>query len=178
MASGDSLLYLPPGAAELSGGAGQGFAGPATLGTVARTPAPTGPQENAEVLLFPDTGSFYSIFNLIMPNHYSGGGLLIDIMWTGVSTASVVEFTSWFTRFDATDPFLTKEPFGGQSDVDGAPTVAREVLFAQIQHNDGAQMGNVVANDFFRLVFYRNANGPPDFYVGDVEVMALYLREQ
>ncbi len=178
MSSGDGLLFLAPGHAELSGSVGNGFGGPATLATLARAPTPTGPVENAQVIRYPNDDAYFAIYNCIMPNHYTGGGLLIKFYWSTTATSGVAEFTSWFTRWDEGDAFLTKEPFGGQSTVDAAQAVASDVAFNEIQHNDGAQMGNVVANDFFRLVFYRNTPGPPDSVSADVDVHALILVEE
>ena len=178
MSSGDSLLILTPGNAELSGSIGNGFGGPATLGTLARIPSPTGPQENASVIVYPDDDSYFAVFNCVMPNNYTGGGLLINILWTCAAIVGVTEWTSWFTPWFADDPFLTKEPDGGRSITDLAPTVARDVLITSIPHSDGIEMNNIVANDLFRLVFYRNAPGPPDNIVGDLELLALHLTEQ
>ncbi len=175
MSSGDALLIFTAHDAELPI-IGAGLA-PAVLTTVQTTPA-TGPQDKISVLAMPDDDEYTGIWTAFMPNHYTGGGVLVDIIWETTPTTGIFQCSTWFNKLDVGDPLLTQVWFGNQSTTQAAQAVSRDINRMQIQHDDGAQIGNLVANDYFRFSIRRLAPGPPDSITGDVRILAVYVTEQ
>ena len=81
MASGETFFTLTP----------QHNTPPATLfATLDVLVGASAPVESILVLDFDDTTQEYADFLCVMPEHYGGGGLTIDFMWSAAEAASDV----------------------------------------------------------------------------------------
>lgn len=174
MASGDALLFFTANDAELP--AIGGGLSPAVKGTIATTPVP-GPQDVLDVLEHGDASEHTGVWSAVMPKAYSGGGINVEIMWVTAATAGLSQWATWFNLLDVGVPLLTNSWFGGQSSVSPAQAVANDIQRVVIGHNDGAQMGNVVAGSFFRFAVRNLAPGPPASIVGDIKFISALLSE-
>lgn len=175
MASGDALLLFTAKDAELPV-AGGGMV-PAVRETIQTAPSPVGPHDVIDVLGCGDAASAAAQWSAVMPPAYSGGGIRVEVMWVTLATVGRAFWLSWFNKLDVGVNLITNAYFGGQSGSDLAGAVARDIIRTTIDHNDGAQMGNIVAGDFFRFSLRRDAPAPPNSVTGDIQLISALISE-
>lgn len=175
MASGDALLFFTANDAELPV-AGGGLV-PAVRETIQTAPSPVGPHDVIDVLGCPDDDEYAAQWSAVMPPAYSGGGIRVEVMWVTLATTGRAFWQTWFNKLDVGVNLITNGWFGGQSGSDLAAAVARDIIRSTIDHDDGAQMGNIVAGDFFRFSLRRDAPGPPNSVTGDIQLISALLSE-
>jgi hypothetical protein len=175
MASGDALLFFTAHDAELPV-SGNGLE-PAVRETILTAPSPVGPVDVIDVLGMPDDAAYSGQWSAVMPQAYSGGGIRVEVMWVTLATTGRAFFDTWFNKLDVGVNLITNGWFGGQSGSDLAPAVARDIIRSTIDHDSGAQMGNLVAGDFFRFNIRRDAPGPPNSVTGDIQFISALLSE-
>lgn len=175
MSSGDSLLFFTAKDAELPV-SGNGIE-PAVRETILTAPTPVGPVDVLDVLGMPDDNAYSAQWSAIMPLAYSGGGIRAEIMWVTLATTGRAFYNTFFNKLDVGVNLITNTWFGGQSGSDLAQAVARDIIRTTVDHNDGAQMGNVVAGDFFRFNIRRDAPGPPNSVTGDIQFISALISE-
>ena len=172
MASGDTLLILTP----------HSNAPPATLfATLDEIVGASTPAENIPVLDFDDTTQEYADFLCVMPEHYGGGGLTIDFMWSAAEAASdVCEWQIALRRIadDAEDLDTTAHTYAYNAVVATAAGTIGEVAYDTITFTDGVDMDSVAAGDYFLLRITRDPSPSSGTDVtGDASLHAIHVKE-
>lgn len=166
MASGDTLLIFTPSAASF--------------------PASAAPQidtrNNHLVLDYDDTAQETAYFAGVMPRHYGGGGVTIQLVWMAeTATTGNVEWETAFERHEDdvgdldSDSFATAQASGAVA----CASVSGEAKYtATNTHTAGAQLDSVVAGESFRLSVARDADdGTNDTMSDDAELMRVSIKE-
>lgn len=139
-------------------------------------------RNNHPVLDFDGSTDEEAYFEGVMPAHYGGGSIVIDLY---VALTSATSGTSrWQTdieRINSGGPDLDSNSFtgspqsngGSASGTSGIPTVI------SVTHTAGAQMDSLAAGEPFRLVVHRDADGTSgtDDITTDAELVRIVIRE-
>jgi hypothetical protein len=137
-------------------------------------------RNNIMVLDFDASTEEASIFRDILPAHYSGGGLTVDIYWMATSATSGA--TVWGgsieraqdggTDQDA-DSFAT-EQLSSASNANGTSGIKSK---ATITFSSGANMDSLAAGEPFRLKIARKVADAGDTMTGDAELTEIHVKE-
>ena len=157
MASGDSLLILGPKQADPT----------ATVHAIMTSiPGGSTPAEQYPIFAF-----VYLDFHCVMPEHYDGGGLTIDVITGAASTSNSYRFEAALRRIeDDTDDIETSHTYDYNGVTITPPTVVGEIGHDDITFTNGADMDSVVAGDKFVLRLYRDHD-----HAGDTMAAYAYL---
>lgn len=166
MATGDTLLTLPASAGIPPSSA---F-------------APLSRRNNHPVALFDAAADESLDFECVLPEHYGGGGLTIDIVWAAdTATTGNCIWNIQLERHEAeaSGSDLDTDAFAAvQAVTDAAPgTNAGRLAYATITFTDGAQMDSVAAGEAFRLRVTRDADNGSDTMAGDAQLLAIHVKE-
>lgn len=163
MASGASLIQFSPLGAEL--------------------PASNYPQfdvrNNHVVLDFDPATDETCYFSGVLPRHYAGGGITVDL---DVAATSATTGTSrWEVAFERVtgqdtdaDSFATAKSVGiAANGTSGVPTRG------SIAFTNGAELDSLAIGEAFRILVRRDADGTTgtDDQTGDSELLGVHLRE-
>lgn len=173
MASGDSLFVLTPGAIDAPDATG--------LAPYSVVAAATGQRP---VLLYDDTADEDAIWSSVLPRHYGGGGLTIDIYAAMAGANSGTKKVQWDVQIERV---VVGDGIGsGGSDFAAAnsanPTVdntADNVFKGTVTFTDGADMDSLAAGEAFRIRILRKATAGAgsDDAVGDCQLIRVECRE-
>lgn len=163
MASGDTLLVLTPLGSEP---------------TATNFPA-IGVRNLHPVLAFDQTTDESCTWHAVMPHHYGGGGVTISIVSVAVPTTGNVIWNTAFERIGAAQQDIDADGFAtaNASAASAVNGTSGNTIVTTVAHTAGAQMDSVVADELFRLKLTRNAASASDTVAGDVQVVAVYIRE-
>lgn len=119
----------------------------------------------------------YSI-PLIMPEHYAGGGVTLEIE-TRAATATSGNFIakaafSRETGQDADSDGFAAENLSSATATNGTSGIPTT---ATITFTDGADMDSVTAGDSFRLLVGRDADNASDTMSGDLQIVSVHIKE-
>lgn len=163
MASGDTLVVFLPQANEPPA------SNYATLDT----------RNGHSTLDFDATTDEAAVFTAILPRHYGGGGITVNLHW--LATTATSGTTRWQTAFEKiggqdldSDNFATANASGSSANgTSGIETIT------PIAHASGSAMASLAAGDAFRLKVNRDADGTTgtDDMTGDAELIAVELKE-
>ena len=130
---------------------------------------------------FDDTTDESVQFGFLMPSHYAGGGVTVTIGWmaTTATTGTISLDVGFKSVTDDADDLDTKA-FAAVNNAN--PTTASatgEVDYVNITFTDGADMDSVAADEYFRLIVTRDANGTTstDDMTGDMELVFVSIKE-
>ena len=115
----------------------------------------------------------------VMPRHYDGGGLTCVVMYMmATATTNAVVLNLAFERHndDAFD-LDTDGLAAANAATDTVPNVSGELGYATITFTDGADMDSIAAGEHFRMRFTRDANNGSDTAAGDLQLVAIEVRE-
>ncbi len=144
--------------------------------------APLSRRNNHPVALF-DAATDESIdFTLVMPKHYGGGGLTIDLVWAAASATSgncVWNVALERHQAESAGSDLDDDGFAPPNAVtDAAPaTSAGRLAYATVTFTDGADMDSIAAGEAFRMRVTRDANNASDTMAGDAQLLAAHIKE-
>lgn len=130
------------------------------------------------VLDFDDTTNEDAIFTGIMPAHYAGGGLTIEIGYSMSSALSGdVDIDLAFERIGDQQQDVDADGFAAANSVDNTtvPGTSGNVDVVTVTFTDGVDMDSVAANELFRLKLTRDAAS--DTATGDLELHYVYVKE-
>ncbi len=121
-------------------------------------------------------------FEGVMPAHYGGGSVIVDLY---VALSSATSGTSrWqtdFERLNNAGPDLDSDSFSGsfQSAGGSANVTSGIVTVISITHTVGAQIDSLAAGEPFRLKIRRDADGTSgtDDIATDAELTRVIIRE-
>ncbi len=166
MSSGDSLLAFYPDQNQ-------------PPGTIPATPDL---RNLHPVLDFDATIDEEAVFSAVMPEHYGGGGVTVEIHYS--MSSATTNNTVWqgaFERIGIGSQDVDSDGFAAfnSSGQDAVPGTSGFVGIATITFTNGADMDSVVAGELFRFKVRRDADdtSATDNAVGDAEMHAAALLE-
>lgn len=118
-----------------------------------------------------------AVFSGVMPSHYSGGGLTLDLFWTGTGTSNNVVWDAAWEELDPDNNDIDADVFGSAfSVISTANATSGKIVRAtvSISHVDA---GRPSAGDPFRLRIRRAAADTADTMSGDAELLAVHCKE-
>lgn len=120
-----------------------------------------------------------AIFSSVLPRHYAGGGLTVTVMWAASSaTSGDVVLDAQIERLEDEGTDMDADSFAAvQSVTVTAPGTSGAVQYSTIAFTSGAQMDSLAAGEAFRLKVRRDANNAADTMAGDLELVAVEIRE-
>ena len=162
MASGNTLFELMPQANEPPSSAY------ATLDT-----------RNGICVLDFDAASIESaVFRGVLPSHYAGGGLTLDLFWLGATaTSGDVKWGAAWEEQDAGNNDLDADAFGTESTQTTTTNGTSGKVTKSTITITHANMGSPAAGDPFRLKIRRIANDAADTMTGDAQLLAAHGKE-
>lgn len=160
MASGDTLLILPPLAGE----------------PTATNYAQIGLRNLHPTVDFDQTTQESIVFSGLLPRNYAGGGLTVSVVWATSVTSGNVQFLGAFERMDSAtdldaDSFAATQSTGTLT----VPATAGAPATQTIAFTSGAQMDSVAAGEPFRFKLQRDP--ATDTAAGDVQLLMVEIKE-
>lgn len=129
-------------------------------------------------LEFDDTTQEIAIFTGLLPRHYSAGGITLSIhAMMASATSGTVSWDVAFERMAGSGgAALTSDAFGAAQSVAAVtvPATAGVAFISTVTIAHGANTGNIVAGDSYRLRLRRVIGGAA---AGDAEMLAIEVRE-
>jgi hypothetical protein len=123
-----------------------------------------------------------AVFSSVLPAHYGGGGLTVELWWAASSaTSGSVRWQADIERMNAGGPDLDSDSFTGTFQSAGGTANATSGILTKtnITFTSGAQMDSLAAGEPFRLKIRRDADGTSgtDDATGDAELYAVHIKE-
>lgn len=142
--------------------------------------APLDTRNDIPVLLFDQTTSEIAVFGAVLPGHYAGGGLTIDLYWMGATATSgdvvwggsIERAQSGGTDQDA-DSFAT-EQLSAAVTTNATSGIKNK---STITFSSGANMDSLAANEPFRLKIARKPADAGDTMTGDAQLREVHVKE-
>ena len=145
-------------------------------------------RSDTPVLDFDASSNEVALFTRLMPRHYGGGGLTINV---GVSSTTATGDMSWAiflkSYTDDTDNLsnVGTDPSGLKvfaapnfNTAFDAATVAGEIAEEVTTFTNGADMDSILAGEYFHLLIMRDAqDGTNDDMAADAELVFIEIRE-
>lgn len=172
MASGDALLEWFPFSNEPPD------ADFATTDTILSTSSDE-PDDVYPVLDFdPGSTQEFAVLSGVMPEHYGGGGLTLDIGWVTEATSGNAKWDAALKNLAAGVNILTATYAAVNTQTTAANGTARVIVVTTITFTDGADMDSVLKNEFFHLLVTRDSADAADtINSNDLELLFIYLTE-
>jgi hypothetical protein len=161
MASGDTLVVFTPFGNEQPGANG------ATLDV----------RNNQPVLDFDAGTDEYAVFSGILPRSYAGSGLTVTLwcMMTSATSNNVIMQAAIERRnTDADSDSFAAAQSSAATAVNGTSGIPFAVTIA---FTAGAQMDSLAAGEPFRIKVNRDADNGSDNAAGDLELLAVEIKE-
>lgn len=135
-------------------------------------------RNNIVTLRFDSSTAESMVFRGVLPSHYSGGGLTLDLYWMASSaTSGAVVWGAAWEENDAGNNDLDADNFGTQSTATSTTAATSGQLTKTTITISHANMGSPAAGDPFRLQIQRVAANGSDTMTGDAELHSLHLKE-
>lgn len=163
MASGDTLCKWFTGHSEVPASGGCGI----------------GNRNGHDVMEFDDTTQEWVYFRDILPEHYDGGGVTVEI-WFAMKTATSgnVRGQTKFERLAPNDQDIDADGFASANSLGdtAVPSTSGVLKIVTIAHTAGAQMDSIVAGDMFRIGVSLYS-GSTSNATGDRQILGVRLYE-
>jgi len=136
-------------------------------------------RNNTVVLDFDAAADESAIWTSVLPVHYGGGGLTVEIHFAMTTEEDADEEVIWAVAIEAlSGQDLDSDGFAAaQTDTETVPTTCGVVDIASIAFTSGAQMDSLAAGGAFRIKVYRDADAAGDDAEGDAELIAIHIKE-
>ena len=120
-----------------------------------------------------------AVFTSVMPQRYDGGGLTVKVHYAmSIATADDVVIDVAIERIGDESQDIDSDGFAVvQSVTDTVPGTSGHVGVATVAFTGGAQMDNVAKGDAYRVKMTRDADNAADDAAGDMELVAVEVRE-
>jgi hypothetical protein len=116
------------------------------------------------------------VFAGVLPSHYGGGDLTIELHWA--STSATTGNVRWLAALEkASGADIDADSFGAASSATGAAAASSGTLTKTALSISAASAGNPAAGDALRLKVTRDADHAADTMADDAELWAVHLRE-
>jgi len=141
------------------------------------TPAVMGQRNNHVTLDFDAAADRMSVFSLIMPAAYGGGGITVVLQWVAATaTTGNVKWNVEIERTTAQD--TDSDSFASaQTATTACDGTSGIIATTSIAFTSGAQMDSVVALDRFRVRVTRDADDGADTMAGNAPLLGFYIKE-
>lgn len=161
MASGDSLIIgLVPRPPDANAATMDIKAGGST------------PAEQLLVFEFDDATDEYMDFGAVMPEHYSGNGIEVEIAWyADTATSNAVVWRAAFRRLDSAEDLGSSHTYSYQTTTTTTANDVEKINVTTISFSS-SQIDGVVAGDPFILRISRDADNASDTMAGDAQLVA------
>jgi hypothetical protein len=118
-----------------------------------------------------------AIFSGVMPRHYSGGGLTVNIHWASDGTGGDVDWDVDLERIGDSQQDIDSDGFVGANSTDGTsePATAGNVEITAVTFTDGADMDSIAVGEGFRMKVTRDAAS--DTGTNDVQLVFVEIKE-
>lgn len=172
MASGDTLVSWRALDAELP------IDEFATFGTLLAVA--TGPHDPVfPFLLFDDAVNRKAYFGSVMPNHYAGGGVNVQVVWMSPATSGNVVWIVSFKRMEDGVQRLDNLFFGNESNVIATTdNVAHVIDYDTIAVSDGAGINLIEAGEYFWMEMFRDGDSGSDTLTNEARLLSIIISEQ
>ncbi len=173
MASGDSLCAWEP---KSNDPPDADFATPDTILTTSSDE----PDDVIPVLDFDPGGTqeYITLPGPVMPLHYGGGGVTLDIWFTCEATSGNVKVDAAFKDLSVGVNLLTATYAAVNTDTVAVDATARDIFKATITFTNGADMDSVSAGNPFNLLITRDSADAADTVnANDLEFLRAHLFE-
>lgn len=143
------------------------------------TYATFGVRNNHAILEFDAATSETAYFEDVLPSHYSGGGLTVELYWmaaTATSGDAVWEVSVERNESAGTD--LDSDSFAtAQTATTTTSGTSGAINKTTITFTSGAQMDSLAAGEPFRLRVVRNGGSGSDTMTGDAQLSRVHIKE-
>lgn len=131
------------------------------------------------VLDFDDATDEAAVFKAVLPRNYAGGGLTVYLHYAMTNaTSGDVVLTAAFERIGDGQQDIDSDGFASaQTATVTVPGTSGHVDIAAITFTDGAQIDSLAVGEAFRLKITRDANAGGDTAAGDLELVAVEIKE-
>lgn len=120
-----------------------------------------------------------AIFTGILPRHYAGGGLTVYLHYAMSSAESGdVVLTVAFERIGDQQQDIDSDGFAtAKSATVTVPATSGLVDIASLAFTDGAEIDSIAVGEAFRVKVTRDADNVADTAAGDLELLAVEIKE-
>ncbi len=116
------------------------------------------------------------VFGDVLPAHYGGGALNVELHWT--ASAATSGNVRWQAAIEnTTDTDIDANGFGAATSVTAATAATSGILTKTTLTVSAANAGSPVAGEALRLKVIRDADDAADTMTDDAELWAVHLRE-
>lgn len=118
-----------------------------------------------------------AIFSGVMPRHYAGSGITVNIHWASDGTANDVDWDVGWERIGDSQQDIDSDGFATVNSTDGTsvPGTSGNVEITAITFTNGADMDSVAVGEGFRLKVTRDAAN--DTSTDDVQLLFIEIKE-
>ncbi len=135
-------------------------------------------RNSADVLAFDAATQEGAVFRGVLPSHYAGGGLTLDIYWMAASATSAdVKWDAAWEEGDPNNNDLDADNFGTASTVTTTTNGTSGKVVKSTITITHANMGSPAAGDPFRLRIRRLAADAADTMTGDTQLLECHGKE-
>lgn len=137
-------------------------------------------RSNTDVIDFDDNADESVEFPAWMPDNYDGGGITVTIGYMASTATSGTVSLNVALKSMTDDVDNISKAFATAINVNSTTASASgEIKYQTLMLDDGAEMDNVAANEWFKLMFERDANTQTstDNLVGDIELVFIEIKE-
>lgn len=131
------------------------------------------------VLDFDTTTQEAAFFKILMPAHYSGGGITVGLVWAATSaTSGTIGWDVAINRWQNGVDTIASSSFATAATVTAAtvPGTAGIVTYSTVNISNGANMDSLAATEAGRIRVRRDVSN--DTAAGDAELLMVVLFEQ
>lgn len=134
---------------------------------------------NSILVLAYDAASIESgVFRGVVPSHYAGGGLTLDVYWMAASaTSGDAKIGAAWEENDPNNNDLDSDAFGTESTQTTTTNATSGKVVKSTITISHANMGSPAAGDPFRLKLRRIANDAGDTMTGDLHFLIAHGKE-
>ena len=131
------------------------------------------------VLAYDASANEYTVFLGVIPSHYSGGGLTIDIYWmAATATSGATVWGASVERDNAANHDLDADAFATEQTASSTTdATSGKLTKTTITVSSGANMDSAAAGDPIRLKVRRLATDALDTMTGDAQLHSVHVKE-
>ena len=119
-----------------------------------------------------------AVFRGVMPSHYAGGGLTLDLFWMAASaTSGDVKWDAAYEENDTNNNDLDSDAFGTASTATTTTNGTSGKVTKSTITISHANCGSPAAGDPFRLRVRRIAADGGDTMTGDAQLLSIHAKE-
>lgn len=131
------------------------------------------------ILVFPDAVHRYGVFGAVMPAHYAGGGISVELVWMSPATSGNCRWIVSFKRVEDGVTNMSNLFFGPQTQISATTNgTAHVVDYDTLLVSDGANMQGILAGEYFYMELFRDGITGLDTMTDDARLISIIISEQ